>query len=128
MGNKASLIDWETYLLACHSYIEDNPVRAHMVAHAAAYPWSSHLHYAACRVNRLITGYPEYHALGASEQERRSTFRSLFAAPLEPRVLEEIRTAVNTDSAFGSERFMQEAEARLGRSVRPPSVAGREKM
>jgi REP-associated tyrosine transposase len=117
---KTSLIDSESYLLTCHRYIECNPVRAHMAPHAGAYPWSSHAHYAGCRVDRLITAYPQYHALGTSEDERRTAFRSLFAIPLEQRVLEEICTAINTDSAFGSERFMQEAEAQLGRSVRPP--------
>lgn len=117
---KASLIDSENYLFNCHRYIEENPVRAHMVPHAAAYPWSSHVHYARRGVNRLITAYPQYHALGATEDERRTTFQSLFAVPLEQRVLEQIRTAINTDSAFGSERFLQETETLLGRSVRPP--------
>jgi len=117
---KASLIDSERYLLTCHRYIEDNPVRARMVPHAVAHPWSSHAHYVGSRVDRLITRYPQYDALGASEDERRSAFQSLFSVPLEQRVLEQIRTAINTDSAFGSEHFMQEAETRLGRSVRPP--------
>jgi putative transposase len=117
---KASLIDSEKYLFTCHRYIECNPVRAHMVQHAAAYPWSSHVHYAGGRVDRLITAYPQYHALGTSDEQRRAVFRSLFAVPIEERVLEDIRTAINTDSALGSERFMQEAEAQLGRSVRPP--------
>jgi putative transposase len=117
---KASLIDSEYYLLTCHRYIECNPVRAHMVPYAAAYPWSSHVHYMGSRVDRLVTAYPQYRALGASEDERRAAFQSLCATPLEQRVLEQIRTAINTDSAFGSERFMQEAEGQLGRSVRPP--------
>jgi putative transposase len=117
---KASLIDSEDHLLTCHRYIEDNPVRACMVPRAAAYPWSSHSHYIGSCPNRLISAYPQYHALGTSEEERRAVFRSLFAVPLERRVLEQIRTAINTDSAFGSECFMQQAEAQLGRSVRPP--------
>jgi putative transposase len=117
---KASLIDSENYLLTCHRYIEENPVRGGMVPHPAAYPWSSHSHYSGNRANRLISAYPQYQALGASEEERRAMFQSLFAVPLERRVLEQIRAAINTDSAFGSECFMQEAEAQLGRSVRPP--------
>jgi putative transposase len=117
---KASLIDSERYLLACHRYIECNPVRAHMVPHAAAYPWSSHVHYAGGRANPLITAYPQYRELGSSDDERHAAFSSLFAVPLEQRVVDQVRTAINTDSALGSERFMQEAEALLGRSVRPP--------
>ena len=117
---KASLIDSENYLLTCHRYIEDNPVRARMVQHVAAYAWSSHPHYTGSRTNSLISPYPQYRSLGATEVERRANFQALFAVPLEQRLLQQIRTAINTDSALGSERFMQQAEAQLGRSVRPP--------
>jgi len=117
---KASLIDSESYLLTCHRYIELNPVRAKMVPHAAAYAWSTYGHYAGNRVDRVVSAYAQFHALGTSADERRAAFRALCAVPLDARVLEQIRIAINTDSALGSERFMQEAEAQLGRSVRPP--------
>src|SRR5262249_3782204 len=39
---KSTLIESEAYLLACMRYIELNPVRARMVTHASAYPWSSY--------------------------------------------------------------------------------------
>ena len=39
---KATLIDSEVYALVCYRYIELNPVRAEMVGHPAAYPWSSY--------------------------------------------------------------------------------------
>ena len=117
---KSSLIDSEAYLLTCHRYIEENPVRARMVAQPAAYPWSSHTHYAGGRIDRLIVPYPQYELLGGSTSERSVAFSALFAIPLEARLVDQIRTAINTDSAVGSDAFMQEAEARLGRSVRPP--------
>lgn len=41
---KSSVVQAETYLLACRRYIETNPVRAGMVADPGAYPWSSYLH------------------------------------------------------------------------------------
>jgi putative transposase len=118
---KSSLIDSETYLFTCHRYIECNPVRAGMVNDAASYRWSSHTHYAGLRVDSLIAEHPEYQALGQSTEERRSAFRSLFAASLPQDVLDAIRTAANTDSALGSEAFMVRAEMLLGRSVRPPT-------
>ena len=117
---KSSLIDSERYLLTCHRYIEQNPVRAHMVGHVAAYRWSSYAHYAGSRVDPLIVPYEQFEALGQTAEERRSMFAALFAEPLAPHVLDDIRTAINTDSALGSEAFMQYAEAQLGRSVRPP--------
>ena len=39
---RATVIEAETYLFECMRYIELNPVRANMVAHPAAYPWSSY--------------------------------------------------------------------------------------
>ena len=117
---KSSLIDSEAYLLTCHRYIELNPVRAGLASHPGAYPWSSHAYYTGTRTDDLITEYPQYRSLGRGEAERRKAFCSLFDEPIERQVLEKIRTAVNTDSALGSEKFMDEAEATLGRSVRAP--------
>jgi putative transposase len=117
---KSSLIDSERYLLTCHRYIELNPVRAGMVDHPAAYPWSSNDHYCGRRMDDLITEYPQYRALGTSQGERQDTFRSLSRQPLRECELQEIRVAINTDSALGSDEFMDTAEAILGRSVRTP--------
>ncbi|WP_415809132.1 transposase, partial [Ectopseudomonas alcaliphila] len=39
---KSSVVESDTYLLACCRYIELNPVRARMVAEAGDYPWSSY--------------------------------------------------------------------------------------
>jgi putative transposase len=118
---KSSLVDSESYLVTCHRYIECNPVRAAMVSDAALYRWSSHGHYAGLRSDPLITEYPQYRALGENAEERRGAFRSLLAVPLQDGVLAAIRTAANTDSALGSEGFLTQAEALLGRSVRPPT-------
>jgi putative transposase len=38
---KSSVVQTDTYLLACSRYIELNPVRAHLVEQAQDYPWSS---------------------------------------------------------------------------------------
>jgi hypothetical protein len=43
---------------------------------------------------------------------------------LDDRVLQHIRATSNSDSAFGCDAFLDEAEAKLGRSVRLP-VRGR---
>jgi putative transposase len=117
---KSSLIDSERYLLACHRYIEANPVRAGMVAHAAQYTWSSHAHFCGARMDAMITEHPLYLALGQNHGERQAAFGALTNQPLSQRLVEEIRAAINTESALGSDEFLDEAEATLGRSVRPP--------
>ncbi len=118
---RSSLIDSENYLLACHKYIELNPVRAGLVSDPGAYPWSSHGHYMGSWCSTLITVHRIYLSLGTTDAERRAAFRSLFATGVDDTVLARIRRAVNTDSALGSETFLNEAEDRLGRSVRLPS-------
>jgi len=117
---RSSLVDSENYLLVCQRYIELNPVRAGLVDDPAAYPWSSHAYYAADRASRLITQHPVYIRLGLTAGERRIAYLSLFAEALDDRVLKHIRAAVNSDSAFGCDAFMDDAEAKLGRSVRLP--------
>jgi len=118
---KSSLIDSETYLFTCHRYIELNPVRAGMVGHPSEYPWSSHGHYGNAGANGLISEHPEYRRLGKNGEERRAAFHSLCGEPLDQREVERIRTAINTESALGSEQFMRLAEEKLGRSVRVPT-------
>lgn len=117
---RSSLVDSENYLLTCHRYIELNPVRAGLVSNPAAYPWSSHAHYSGHRVDPLITEHPVHARLGATELERRSAFRALFTETVDDTLIAQIRNAINTDSALGSETFMNDVEARLGRSARPP--------
>jgi REP element-mobilizing transposase RayT len=51
----ALLIDADEYLLEAVRYIHLNPVRAHMVATAAAYHWSSHLDYLAQRTQSWVS-------------------------------------------------------------------------
>jgi REP-associated tyrosine transposase len=121
---RSSLIDSENYLLVCQRYIELNPVRAGIVTDPAAYPWSSHTYYASGRANRLVTEHDVYLRLGSSAAERRSAYLSLFAKSLDDVVVARIREAINSDSAFGSDAFLDDAEAKLGRSVRLP-VRGR---
>ena len=52
---KSSLIQAETYLLACQRYIELNPVRAAMVDGPAHYRWTSYRHNA---LGQASTSHP----------------------------------------------------------------------
>jgi len=113
----SSLTDSEEYLLACHRYIEPNPVRAGMVAQAADYAWSSHRYFTGARTDPAITEHPLFLGLAADKEQCQESFAALSNERLEPTVVEEIRLALNTDSALGSDNFMDDAEALLGRSA-----------
>ena len=119
---KSSLIDSERYLLTCYRYIELNPVRAGMVKGAGDYKWSSYSAHALGQTNELIQDHSCYLALGLNEETRRTAYQALFRHQVDEETLTGIREAVNRGIAFGSERFKDEIEATLARSVRPGAV------
>gem|GEM_PF-2708847 len=57
---KSSIVDSEAYLLRCQRYIEENPVRAGMVAHPSDYAWSSHRFNADGAANTFLVPHPLY--------------------------------------------------------------------
>ncbi len=67
------------YLLACMRYIEENPVRAGLAAHAAAYRWSSYRANALGEDDGIVAPHPLYFALGRSPAERAAAYRALFS-------------------------------------------------
>ena len=71
---KASLVNAEQYLLACHRYIEMNPVRANMVEHPRDYVWSSYVTNAEGKANPLITSHELVERLGVTEVLRREAY------------------------------------------------------
>lgn len=115
---KSSLIDSEGYLLTCCRYIELNPVRAGMVEGASGYKWSSYGAHALGQANQLIRHHPCYLALGATDEARRAAYQNLFHNQVDDASLKAIREAVNSGTVLGSERFKDEIEAVLARSVR----------
>ena len=115
---KSSLVDTEGYLLTCYRYIELNPVRAGMVGDASDYKWSSYRSHALGQGNELIQDHPCYLALGATDQSRQAAYQALFRHQMDEALLTEIRNSVNSGTALGSERFKDEIEAALSRSVR----------
>jgi putative transposase len=116
---RATAIDGEAYLLACQRYIELNPVRARMVADAAAYRWSSHAAHAAGAADPLVRPHPLYLALGPAAAERQAAYRALFAIALDEGFIVELRAATNGGWALGDERFRRQIAAALGRRVAP---------
>lgn len=75
-------IEGERRWWTCHRYIEQNPVRARMVAGAHLYPWSS------CRAHAFgpeiawLVEHDLYRSLGANDGERRAAYRAICAIDL----------------------------------------------
>ena len=115
------------YVLACHRYIELNPVRAGMVSHPGAHPWSSYRANAEGREDRLLTLHPEYLNLGRDCASRQQAYQDLIEDSLEPSLVESIREATNGGYPLGSDSFKTSIASSLGRKPergrpgRPPN-------
>jgi putative transposase len=80
---KASLVQEETYLLACMRYIELNPVRANMVKQPGQYRWSSFHRNGLGQNDDLIDAHSLYLSLGKTDQERQTAYKALFKLSIE---------------------------------------------
>ena len=124
---RSSLTQSEDYVLACYRYIELNPVRANMVEQPQDYRWTSYAHHALGQPDDLIDDHPLYLALGETAETRREAYRALFRYQLDDADITEIRDSLNKGLAVGAERFKDQIETVLARSVRP-GQAGRKQM
>jgi putative transposase len=111
--HKGSIISSEAYLLACSRYIELNPVRAGMVAAPGDYRWSSYGANAGGKSCSLLKHHPLYLALGDSPESRQRAYRDLFRGAPGSEELDAIRSAVQTGTPLGSDRFRAQIEAAL---------------
>jgi REP-associated tyrosine transposase len=113
---KSCLVQSEEYVLACHRYIELNPVRAGLVKRAYEYPWSSYCANAKGDESPLLTAHEEYLRLGRTPSERQAAYRDLFGlVPVDQ--LEEIRCATNSGYVLGTPTFKATMARVLGRRV-----------
>lgn len=121
---RSCLVQSEEYLLACHRYIELNPVRAGMVEHPRQYPWSSYRVNAEGETSGLVVQHQEYLRLGRRIGDRCRAYRALFDPIPGHDRFDDIRQATNGNFALGNEAFRRKMAATLGRRVEP-ARAGR---
>jgi putative transposase len=99
----ASLVKTDRHLLNCHRYIDQNPVRAGLVADPSHYPWSSHRFYTRGETNPLVIPHPAIIALGREGNSLQAAYRILCASPLEAAELDAIRKACISGKAIGAQ-------------------------
>ena len=115
---KSALVDSDTYLLTCYRYIELNPVRARMVQQPDDYPWSSYRHNALGIHDRRITPHPQYLALGQDTTTRLRAYQAMFQEALNAETQDALRAHTRQNKAFGNDRFRQQIETLVGRSMK----------
>lgn len=111
---KSSLVQAESYLLACQRYIELNPVRARMVGDPGQYRWSSYRANGLGQTDSRLTTHPLFLGLGRDDLERTATYRSLFRPQLDADAASDFRQALQLGMPLGNDRFAEAICARLG--------------
>jgi putative transposase len=121
---KSTLIQNDRYLLACMAYIDLNPVRAGLVAQPQDYPWSSHLHYAGVRPDRLITPHALVWELGNTPFSREAAYAELVQSGINPVQQAAITQATLSGWALGEADFVADLQKKTERRV-TKAAAGR---
>jgi putative transposase len=112
---KSSVVQTDTYLLACSRYIELNPVRARMCAEPGDYPWSSY----PSRTGRgessdWLDTDPCFLALGPDPCERQERYASFVKQAVSEPEARLIREALQRGQLTGNSRFVDEVERIAG--------------
>lgn len=100
--HKGIIVESTAYLLTCMRYIEQNPVRAGIVARLEDYRWSSYAANALGEDNCIISPHDEYVQLGQTLPQRREAYRALCDAELATEALARIRTARSQGHRWGA--------------------------
>ena len=125
---RSTVLQPETYLLACMAYIDLAPVRAGGVLRAADYPWSSHAHWLGLRHDRLLSPHALYWALGNTPFAREAAYAALVEEGVAPSIEAALSAAVVSGWALGDREYVEELQSRTSRRVsrgqagRPPAA------
>ena len=114
---KSTLIQTESYLLACMVYIDLNPVRAGMVEQAKDYPWSSHTHYVGLRTDRLLSPHALFWALGNTPFAREAGYAELVRAGIHAQQQQAITDSALRGWALGGPEFVENLQKKTTRRV-----------
>jgi putative transposase len=111
---RSCLVESAHYVLACHRYIELNPVRARMVGDPGAYPWSSYQANSGLHIDPFLKPHCEQIALASDAGVRNAAYKALFDQPFEPSLLTSIREATNGGYPLVSDAFKARVLAPAG--------------
>ena len=112
---RSSIVQNDTYLLACTRYIELNPIRARMVAHPRDYPWSSfNTRFNTTPGADWLDETPCFEAAGLAPEEKRARYVALIEQGIPTSEIQLIRNALQRGQLTGNSVFVDEIEKITG--------------
>ncbi len=119
---KSSPIETETYLMACHRYVELNPVKAGMVKMAGDYRWSSYRQKAGLDDDMWVDEDLAYQGISADRKLRQQRYIEYIDDAMPEQTNRLISDALQRGQLTGSDRFVDEVSMCLGIRIehRPP--------
>lgn len=126
---RATVVDADSYFMACAYFIEHLPVQTGVSHDLAAYPWSSYAHHAGLSRQSWLTDHPTYWSLGNTPFDREAAYQRICGQPPAQSLMAAIEAATHKGWVLGSDRF-KAALAKLtprrlqpARRGRPPKSA-----
>ncbi|MFC6634933.1 transposase [Microbulbifer taiwanensis] len=111
---KASVVQAESYFLACCRYIELNPVRAGMVRGPRQYKWSSYRARIGVEKGLELDGHEELRRLGRNGEQGVAAYKEFIKAGVPADELAFLSEAWSRNQLTGNRRFVDEIERRVG--------------
>jgi putative transposase len=112
----------DAHALAAIRYVEQNPVRAKLVARAEEYPWSSAAAHAGLRGDALLSD-----PTGLVERAGTADWAAWLQERIDPLVEEQLRVSTRTGRPLGSIEFIERLERLTHRHLRPKKAGRRRK-
>ncbi len=125
---KSTIIQSESYLLACLAYIDLNPVRAGIAASAGEFGWSSYSHYVGLRTDKIVTPPALYWEMGNTPFAREAAYAEMVTAGISASKEEALTQSTLQGWALGDAGFTASLQKLTTRRVnktragRPPSI------
>lgn len=114
---RSSVIDTDTYLLACLRYVELNPVRAGIAGAPGQYPWSSYQERMGLQSSGLLDADMTEALLGPWDDGACRRYARYLGSIPDPEEQSLIRTAVARNQLTGDSHFIETIAERTGLRV-----------
>lgn len=116
---RATVMEADTYFLACAKLIEQQPVVAGIVSDPLSYTWSSYAHHSGVQREVWLADHPAYWALGNTPFEREAAYQQLAQTTGSSELIAEIEAATRKAWPLGSEEFRRRLGKLTDRRLEP---------